>query len=277
MDKNTEIIGGFEYIKKYTKRGVEYWQARPLMALLGYSDWRNFVSVMDKAMASLDAQKVKVNHHFVETTKMVEIGSGAKRESDDYFLSRYACYLIAMNGDPTKPEIAAAQQYFALKTREQELTQQYLNAEQRFKIRNRIREANKHLASTAKASGVIEYGLFQHAGYTGLYGMSAVDVKRRKEIPRKEDLLDCVGRLELSANEFRINLTEEALKKDNVRTEIAARDTHNRIGKRVRKTMHDETGLLPENLPAEPSLKKLALVQRKAIKASRPSLNEDSN
>jgi DNA-damage-inducible protein D len=266
MNENSEIAGGFEKAKKLTTKGVEYWHARDLFALLGYTDWRNFRSVIDKAMASCSGQGAKPSDHFVATNRMVSIGSGAMRESEDFFVSRLGCYLIAMNGDPSKAEIATAQGYFAIRTREQELTHQLASAKERILIRERIKEANKHLASTAKAAGVVKHGLFQHAGYVGLYGIGLADLKKRKGILPKEELLDRAGRLELSANEFRINLTEEALKKDGVSTESAARATHQRVGAKVRNTMREETGLLPENLPAEPSLKKLTAAQRKLSK-----------
>jgi len=201
---------------------------------------------------------------------MIETGKGAKREYDDFYLSRFACYLIAMNGDPSKAEVAAAQQYFAIKTREGELAKRYLNAQERVKLRDRIRVANRHLAGAAKAAGVKEYGLFQNAGYMGLYGMSVVDIKRRKGIPPKEELLDRAGRLELSANEFRINLTENALQKEGPKSEQSAREAHLRIGKGVRATMKQETGKVPEDLPMEPSIKKIVGVAKKKIGLPEP-------
>ncbi|HTA30530.1 MAG TPA: hypothetical protein VK731_08585, partial [Candidatus Cybelea sp.] len=157
-----------------------------------------------------------------------------------------------------------------VKTREGELAKKYLNAQERVKLRDRIRVANKHLAGAAKAAGVKEYGLFQHAGYMGLYGMPLPDIKKRKGIPPEEELLDRAGRLELSANEFRINLTEDALQKEGPKSEQSARDTHLRIGRGVRATMKQETGKLPEELPIEPSIKKIVREAKKKIALPKP-------
>jgi DNA-damage-inducible protein D len=254
---NEEIISGFEASKQISTKGVEYWTARTMQKLLGYDDWRNFEKVMERAAISGRSAGIDSVNHFVGFTNMIETGKGAKRQYDDFYLSRFACYLIAMNGDPAKVEVAAAQQYFAIMTRERELAQKYLNAQERVKLRDRIRVANKHLAGAAKAAGVTEYGLFQHAGYMGLYGMAVGDVKKRKGIPPNDELLDRAGRLELSANEFRINLTENALKKEGTKNELSARQTHLRIGKGVRATVQQETGKSPEDLPIEPSIKKI--------------------
>jgi len=268
---NEEIVSGFEAAKRITPSGADYWTARTMQKLLGYDDWRNFENVMQRAAVAGKSVGIDSAHHFVGFTNMIETGKGAKREYDDFWLSRFACYLIAMNGDPSKVEVATAQQYFAIKTREQELAQKYLNAQERVRLRERIRVANKHLAGAAKAAGVIEYGLFQHAGYMGLYGMGVEDVKRRKGIPAKEELLDRAGRMELSANEFRINLTENALKKDQVKDEQSARETHLRIGRGVRATVQQETGKSPEELSIEPSIKKIVTAAKKKTGLPKPS------
>jgi DNA-damage-inducible protein D len=260
-----EIVSGFEASKQVSTKGMEYWTARTMQKLLGYDDWRNFENVLQRAATAGKSAGIDSAHHFVGFTNMIETGKGAKREYDDFYLSRFACYLIAMNGDPSKAEVAAAQQYFAIKTREQELARKYLNAQERVKLRDRIRVANKHLAGAAKAAGVREYALFQHAGYMGLYGMPLKIVKKRKGIPPKEELLDRAGRLELSANEFRTNLTENALQKAGVKNEHSARETHLRIGKGVRSTVQRETGKSPEDLPIEPSIKKIVSAAKKRI------------
>lgn len=268
---NEEIVSGFEAAKQTSSKGVEFWTARTLQKLLGYDDWRNFVGAMERAAISCKSVGIDPIYQFVGFTNMIEVGKGAKREYDDFYLSRFACYLVAMNGDTTKVEVAAAQQYFAIQTREQELAQKYLNAQERVKLRDKVRVANKHLAGMAKTAGVKEYGLFQHAGYMGLYGMGADDVKKRKGIPSAEELLDRAGRLELSANEFRINLTETALKTERVRNEHIARETHSRVGKRVRETIMHETGKLPEDLAAEPSIKKIISASKKKRALPRPN------
>jgi DNA-damage-inducible protein D len=258
-----EIINGFEAAKKISPNGTEFWEARTLQKLLEYVDWRNFHDVMERAAVACKSVGIKPENHFVGFTNMVAIGSGAKRKYDDFWLSRFACYLIAMNGDPSNERVAAAQQYFAIKTREQEIGQKYLNAQERVKLRDRIRIANKHLAGSAASAGVKEFGLFQHAGYLGFYNMGADAVKQLKGILPKEELLDRIGRLELSAHEFRINLTKEALNKNNVRDEKTARNTHSKISSKVRATIHEETGVFPENLKAEPSIKKIVSASKK--------------
>jgi len=261
-----ECVEGFESIKKYMETGVEYWMARDLMTLLDYADWRNFMAVIEKARMACESAKLKNTNHFVATTDMVNIGSGAERERDNWYLSRYACHLIAMNGDPTKPEVGHAMTYFAIQTRRQELQDKALAEAERVRLRIRVMDNNHRLSGAAKKAGVQRYPLFQDAGYRGLYGMGLGDVKARKGLKQADDLLDRAGRLELAANDFRITLTEERLNRDEVRTESQAISTHKEVGNEVRATMVRNKGIRPEDLPVEPSIKPLVQKQRRILK-----------
>ena len=258
--------------KQVSPKGVEYWMARSIQQVLGYATWDKFTNVIRKAMLACEGTGTEAKNHFSQTANMVEIGSGAKRPEQDYFLSRYGCYLVAMNGDAGKPEVAAAQTYFAVQTRRQEITDNKDNLltdiDKRFALRHRLTEATKHLNSAAKQAGVQEYALFAHAGYLGLYGMGLKDIKARKRISKDEQLFDCAGRAELAMNEFRATQTEQALQRKAVRGEEAAKEEHKRVGREVRQTIRRLGGTMPEDIPAEPSLKKLA-AQKKA-KAVKP-------
>ncbi len=250
-------INDLELAKQCSKNGVEYWMARDIQEILGYGDWRNFENVIAKATMACESTNTNPQHHFVEATKMVEIGSGAKVEQKDYFLSRYACYLIAMNGDPRKLEIGTAQTYFAIQTRKQEIEDKKIADMQRIQLRERVRNANKNLNSAAKQSGVQNYALFHDAGYRGLYNMGLADIKNKKRLSQKDDLLDWAGRTELAANEFRITQTEGKLIREKINSQQQALDTHKNVGREVRATIQKLGGTLPEDLPPEDNVKKL--------------------
>jgi DNA-damage-inducible protein D len=196
-----EIISELDKFKRVGPKGGEYWTGRELQEVLGYGTWENFERAIEKARIACNTYGEDQDDHFRGTTKMVEIGSGAQRPTKDFFLTRYACYLIAMNGDSSKPEIATAQTYFAVQTRRQEIRDSNLLSK-RVELRSRVSGAIKVLNSTAKQAGVQNYGLFHDAGYRGLYSMGLTDIKTRKGIGQKEDLFDRVGRAELAANEF---------------------------------------------------------------------------
>jgi len=253
-----EIIGpakGFEEVKKTDEGGVEYWNAREIMPLLGYDTWRNFEDVIKKAERACMASGQIVENHFVSVSKMVKIGSNATRTIVDYKLDRYACYLIAQNGDSTKKEeIALAQTYFAIQTRRQEIFQDLATTEKRLLIRKEMIDQNKKLFSTAKRAGVHHFGLFNDAGYRGLYGMPLSRVEQRKGI-KKGELLDRSGSTELAANLFRVTQTEEKLRKDAVSDQATAIKTHFMVGGKVRQTIKDIGGDLPENLRPEKHIK----------------------
>jgi len=260
---NDPVISQLEACKRITKKGDEYWMAREIQPILGYDKWDNFKNVIEKAKESCRLSKVEVKYHFLEVGKMITAGKGALREREDCYVTRYACYLIAMSGDPSgKPEIASAKTYFAIQTRRQELSDLSLNDEKRMELRDRVKEAVKHLNSAAKNSGVINYAFFHDAGYRGLYGMGLRAIKAKKNISPKEDLLDRAGRAELAANEFRYTQTEERLKKEQIKDGSRAQTIHNEVGKKVRETIKSIGGTLPENLPAEPSIKSLGKTKR---------------
>ena len=268
---NLEISNNttFESIKHIDDEGKEYWYARELSKVLQYTEWRNFKKVINRAIISCENSNVIVNDHFVDVNKMVEIGSGALREQDDYKLSRYACYLIAQNGDSRKKVIAEAQTYFAVQTRKQELSEkEYMlltEDEKRFYQRNLTRKGNYSLNQTAKNAGVKNFDQFHNYGYKGLYnGETADDIAKRKGLRYREDILDNMGSEELADNLFRIVQTEAKLKKDKIKGEMNANKTHYKIGRIVRNAIKEAGGTMPEDLPTpEKSLKELEKENKK--------------
>jgi DNA-damage-inducible protein D len=260
MSDDTSTHATLERTKKTNQYGADYWTARALMPILEYDKWGNFEAVIERAKSACGKSGVNVQNHFLETGQMVGIGSGAERKVRDYWLSRYACYLIAMNGDPTKPIIAAAQTYFAIQTRRQEISDQ--DQSQRIEWRERVKEATKELNSAAKEAGVERYGLFHDAGYRGMYSMSLPEIKQRKRIGTNEKLFDRAGLTELAANAFRATQTKDALKRRGIKGERVASDTHFKIGNKVRSTIKAIGGTLPEDLPAEPPIKTIAPSKR---------------
>jgi DNA-damage-inducible protein D len=249
--------------KKHTSNsGIEYWFAREIWDVLGYATWDSFQPAIDRAKSSCATFGGITSNHFHDVTKMIALGKGANRDIGDIALSRYACYLIAMNGDPTKPQIAGAQAYFAYKTHQQELYEKLTEAEKRVVERDKVKEYNKHLGDVAMNAGVKEWPLFQDAGYRGLYGGLGVrQVEEKKGITHEEGLLDCISRMELAANAFRITQTEEKLKRNHIKGDIEARKTHQEVGQEVRNTIVKIGGTMPEDLPREPSIKKFKIKQ----------------
>lgn len=261
----------FESIKKIDENGIEYWEARELMPLLGYTDWRNFGSVISKAQEACRNSNQNPENHFVDVNKMIKIASGTDRETtreiEDIRLSRYACYLIAQNGDPRKKEISLAQTYFAIQARKQEIFQNLTETDKRLFVRDEVKTHNKQLFATAQKAGVTNFGRFNNAGYVGLYGMSIDSIKRKKGIGN-DNILDRAGTTELAANLFRITQTDEVIKKDAIKGEGKATYTHVRVGQRVRKAIEEIGGVLPEELPAEKHIKEIKRQNRNLLKST---------
>ena len=234
----------FEDIKHIDKSGVEYWYARELMTILQYSNWQNFEKIIDKAKKSCQNSDISVFEHFTDVSKLSKRANNAEIEIKDYKLTRYACYLIAQNGDSTKKVIALAQTYFAVQTRKQEISEKEYSMltedEKRFYQRDLTRKGNYSLNQTAKNAGVKNFDKFHNSGYKGLYnGETADDIAKRKGLRYREDILDNMGSDELIANLFRISQTEQRLKRDRVDTEKKACNTRNKIGKIVRKAIKE--------------------------------------
>jgi DNA-damage-inducible protein D len=266
MAEYDDYVGQLEDLKKLSQDGAEYWLARDLQAVLGYATWENFGAAILRGMESCENADVPIENHFRGTTKMVAVGSGAMRETEDWFLSRYACYLVAMNADSAKQEVAFAQTYFAIQTRLQEQQRALTDAERRAELRDRVKDANKGLNNAAQNAGVVKFGVFHDAGYKALYGgLGNAQIKEHKGIPAKDNLLDRIGHTELAANYFRITQTQQKLERDRVRTQHGAIETHTQVGHEVRKTMERISGTKPESLPAEPSIKKLKQAKAKRL------------
>lgn len=261
----------FEDIKHVDEDGNEFWYARELQKVLEYKDYRNFELVIYKAMESCNNSAKNVSDHFVESTEMVPIGSSALREVQSYKLSRYACYLIVQNGDPSKEVIALGQTYFAVKTRQQELIEKFddlTEDQKRLSIRHQMAEHNKSLMEAAQAAGVktsLEYAVFQNRGYQGLYGgLTAQDIHKRKGLKKSQKILDHMGSEELAANLFRATQTDAKLRRENIKGKAEANQTHYDVGRKVRQTIEDLGGTMPEDLPTpDKSIKQLEREQKK--------------
>ena len=261
----------FESIKHVNEYGEEYWLARELQGVLEYGRWENFNKAIERAKMACTNTGFDVEVHFREVTKMVPLGSGAEREIDDVMLSRYACYLVVMNGDPNKEVIAVGQTYFAVKTRQQELIDNYeqLSEDQkRLAIRNEMIAHNKSLAEAAQMAGVEDprdYAIFQNKGYQGLYGgLGAKEIHARKGLKKSQKILDHMGSTELAANLFRATQTDEKLRRENIQGKQAAYDTHYEVGKKVRQTIKELGGTMPEDLPTPE--KSIAQIEREQEK-----------
>lgn len=265
----------FESIKHVNEYGEEYWLARELQLVLEYAQWRRFSDAIERAKLACKNSGFAVEDHFADVGKMVDIGSGAERQIDDVMLSRYACYLIVMNGDPRKEVIAVGQSYFAVKARQQELIDNYEQMsedQKRLAIRNEMIAHNKSLAEAAQMAGIAdqrEYAIFQNKGYQGLYGgLGAKEIHARKGLKKSQKILDHMGSTELAANLFRATQTDEKLRRENIQGKQAAYDTHYQVGKKVRQTIKELGGTMPEDLPTpEKSVKQIEReVERRKLK-----------
>jgi hypothetical protein len=263
----------FESIRHVNKYGQEFWYARDLQIALEYTEWRNFCKVIEKAKEACRGSNNAVSDHFVDVNKIVNAGATSK-DIGDIQLSRYACYLIVQNGDPRKKVIALGQTYFAVKTRQQELIENYENLsedQKRIAIRQEMKEHNKMLVAAAKDAGVettLDYAIFQNYGYMGLYGgLKASNIKERKGLKKSQDILDYMGYEELAANLFRATQTEAKLRRENIQGKQEANKTHFEVGKKVRDTIKDLGGTMPEDLPTpEKSIQQLEREQKKKLK-----------
>ena len=266
----------FEGIRHLDADGNEFWLARPLAKVLDYSEYRHFLPVIERAREACRNSGQPIANHFEDVLEMVDIGSGAQRELPDVRLSRYACYLVVQNGDPSKPVIANGQTYFAMQTRRQELADDAKFArlnedEKRLAIRNELATHNKHLAAAAKDAGVetsLDYAIFQDHGYKGLYGgLGNREIHARKGLKKSQKILDHMGSTELAANLFRATQTEEKLRRDGVRGKQKANQTHFEVGRKVRQTIDELGGTMPENLPKpESSIQQIESAQKKLAK-----------
>ncbi|MCX5971936.1 MAG: DNA damage-inducible protein D, partial [Coprothermobacterota bacterium] len=269
-------LSPFERIRKVNEAGNEYWSSRDFAGVLGYGDYRNFEGVIEKAKTACFNSGHRIEDHFVDVTEMVIIGSGAQRSIKTVLLSRYACYLAIQNADPKKELVAHGQTYFAIQTRRQELADEHIEEERRILLREEIRRHNVQLADAAKDAGVIQpidYAIFQNHGYMGLYGgLRQEDIHHRKGLEKSQKILDHMGSTELAANLFRATQAEEKLRRDEVKGKNAANRTHREVGAKVRKTIQELGGTMPEELPVAESIKKIETKQNKRLgKAKTPA------
>ena len=274
------LISAFEEAVQADDDGNEFWYARDLQRLLGYSKWDNFQTVIQRAREACITSGHAISDHFAGVGKMISLGKGAEREIDDIALTRYASYLVAQNGDPRKQEVAFAQTYFAIQTRRQEISDKEASGyvplsedQRRCLLRDEIKEHNKNLASAAKNAGVrdgLDFAIFQTHGYKGLYGgLDVPGIRRRKGLKASQQILDHMGSTELAANLFRATQTEEKLRKDNIRGKDAANKTHYEVGAIVRQTIREIGGDMPETLPTAEDIKKVERRLKRGIASPR--------
>ena len=290
-------VSPFERIRKINEANNEYWESRDLAKVLEYSQYRNFEAVIEKARLACFNSGHRSEDHFADVSKLIGIGKGGKREVKVSLLSRYACYLVIQNADPNKEIVAQGQTYFAIQTRRQELTDEHIEAERRILLRGEMRSHNVQLADAAKDAGVIkpiDYAIFQNHGYMGLYGgLKQEDIHRRKGLKKSQKILDhmgstnhpptmadliclsSMGSTELAANLFRATQAEEKLRRDAVQGKDAANRTHHEVGAKVRQTIRELGGTMPEALPVVESIKKIESKQRQQLgKAGTPAIKK---
>ncbi len=264
-------ISPFEQIRRVNPAGNEFWSSRDFARVLGYVNYRHFLAVIEKARTACFNSGQRVEDHFVGIDEMVVIGSGAQRSIPTVMMSRYACYLVIQNADPAKEIVALGQTYFAVQTRRQELNDQELEEQRRLTIRSELRTHNTRLADAAKDAGVIapkDYAIFQNHGYAGLYGgLVASDIHARKGLKKGQQILDHMGSTELAANLFRATQAEEKLRRERIIGKDKANRAHHEVGAKVRQTIKELGGTMPEDLSPAPSIKQLESKARKALKA----------
>ncbi len=267
-------ISAFEKIRRVNDTGNEYWSSRDLAGALGYADYRNFEAVVAKARTACFTSGQRIEDHFVDVTEMVRIGSGADRKVATVYLSRYACYLIVQNADPSKPVVATGQTYFAVQTRRQELADKGVISEDDLRLgyREDLKGRNKKLAATAKRAGVvqpIDYAIFQNHGYQGLYGgLGMQDIHKRKGLKKSQHILDHMGSEELGANIFRVTQAESKIRREGITGKEKANLTHREVGAKVRQTIKELGGAMPEDLPTPPTSAKQLEKKTKKLKGT---------
>ena len=261
----------FESIRHINEYDAEYWSARELMPHLGYENWQNFEVAITRAKESCKNAGQDPNEHFL----LAPVKSTGGRPGTDYTLSRYACYLIAQNGDPRKEEIALAQNYFVIQTRRQEKSQELIEDHKRVLLREEMKKHNQHLAEAADDAGVKNYAAFQNYGYMGLYGgLGAQEIHRRKGLSKSQKILDHMGSEELAANLFRATQTEAKLRRESIQGESKANKVHHEVGKKVRGTIEELGGTMPEELPPADGINKAQTRLKKADKKKLPAKGE---
>lgn len=289
-DQQTPAAGHaspFESIRRTDEDGNEYWSARDLSKVLGYTEWRNFKSAIEKAQIACANSNQEISDHFVEANKLIESGKGARRQVEDVLLSRYACYLIVQNADPSKEIVALGQTYFAVQTRRAEMADDALAGltedQRRLYPRAQLTEHNRLLAAAANEAGVVapdDFAIFQDHGYMGLYGgLKARDIHARKGLKKRQHILDHMGSTELAANLFRATQTEEKLRRENIQGKTASNQTHFEVGRKVRQTIEELGGTMPEELPTPPtSIQQLQRdAKQRAIQQRQPSLFDEES
>lgn len=266
----------FEKIRKVDENGTEYWMARELGKALEYSDFGNFTNVINKAKIACENSNQVISNHLGDITEMVKVGSGVERGFPSFKLSRYMCYLIVQNADPSKEVVAQGQTYFAVQTRIAEIKQmEEYNAlsteeEQRLFLREELARHNSHLADAAKGAGVVEprdYAIFQNCGYQGLYGgLGNREIHAKKGLKKSQKILDHMGSTELAANLFRATQAEEKLRREQIKGKANANRTHFDVGAKVRQTIKELGGTMPEELPTACAIKSVETKKRKLLK-----------
>lgn len=279
-----KTVSLFESIKRIDENGNEYWTSRSLWKILEYTEYRHFLPVVEKAKIACKNSGQRIEDHFEDILEMVTLGSGAERQVDSVKLSRYACYLIVQNADPSKKIVAQGQTYFAIQTRIAEVQQmkeyQELSTEEekRLFLRAELQTHNSLLAGAAKDAGVIDprdYAIFQNYGYQGLYGgMTAKDIHAKKGLKKSQKILDHMGSTELAANLFRATQTEEKLKRENIKGKQEANMTHYEVGAKVRQTIKELGGTMPENLPTAENIKAVEKKKQKMLDSKKIEIEE---
>lgn len=247
----------FEIIKRIDEDGKEYWSSRELAKVLEYTDYRNFLTAVNKAKTACENSGEVIHNHFVDANEMVQIGSGAEKSVETIYFSRYACYLIVQNSDPTKVVVAKGQTYFAIQTRRQERTDNLMEDHNRIFLRQEMKKHNTSLMQTASGAGVERFAIFQNAGYKGLYGgLTMQDIHIRKRLRPTQKILDHMNSEELAANLFRATQTDAKIKRDNIKGESMANLAHYEVGQKVRNTISSLGGTMPEELPTPDAIRK---------------------